>query len=220
MDSRRGLSPPTRGSRGRRCAGVDRRRSIPAHTGKPMSRSRRRRRNGVYPRPHGEAGDVVAFSLREPGLSPPTRGSRQEGRDAFHALGSIPAHTGKPWAGSLPAAMEAVYPRPHGEATVVEMTELVLRGLSPPTRGSQPQRPQVRRRLRSIPAHTGKPPSIVCSSLVVGVYPRPHGEASTSVGGVRPIHGLSPPTRGSHFDDADGHARSGSIPAHTGKPRP
>ena len=50
------------------------------------------------------------------------------------------------------------------------------------------------------------------------VYPRPRGEAFRirHLGGLE--HGLSPPTRGSHFDGHHRLAGCGSIPAHAGKP--
>ena len=50
------------------------------------------------------------------------------------------------------------------------------------------------------------------------VYPRPHGEADTDGNETWDVSGLSPPTRGSLGGRGDDERRSGSIPAHTGKP--
>ena len=49
-----GLSPYTRGNRGRRMGGPGRVRSIPVHTGKPMAVLRCLSTDRVYPRTHGE----------------------------------------------------------------------------------------------------------------------------------------------------------------------
>ena len=95
-----GLSPPTRGSRRARSSGRRGTGSIPAHTGKPGSRSVRSSRLRVYPRPHGEA--LVGRRSRRAviGLSPPTRGSPPEIEAASGSIRSIPAHTGKPFCGA------------------------------------------------------------------------------------------------------------------------
>ena len=91
-----GLSPPTRGSQPptpdhRSTCG-----SIHAHTGKPKGAPGPCWRFAVYPRPHGEAERQHELPRREPGLSPPTRGSLAGRVDDPADPGSIPAHTGKP----------------------------------------------------------------------------------------------------------------------------
>ena len=71
-----GLSPPTRGSPDAGLRSTGRRRSIPAHTGKPEAWRGTLHPTAVYPRPHGEATRLRCCVASCGGLSPPTRGSR------------------------------------------------------------------------------------------------------------------------------------------------
>ena len=91
-----GLSPPTRGSR----RGAPRRRgldgSIPAHAGKPFTDWKGVPGYVVYPRPRGEAEQELTLVIFGRGLSPPTRGSPAATATTARAVGSIPAHAGKP----------------------------------------------------------------------------------------------------------------------------
>ncbi len=215
---RPGLSPPTRGSRGRAPPDQPRGRSIPAHTGKPRAGERARRLPRVYPRPHGEATSAERCIKLRTGLSPPTRGSRRPGCPHARRRGSIPAHTGKPALAERPGRSRRVYPRPHGEARDRKLVEVTFKGLSPPTRGSRAQCLTDRRGFRSIPAHTGKPASASTPSSLPSVYPRPHGEALVRLGVRRRVLGLSPPTRGSRRSVGPTTPLMRSIPAHTGKP--
>ena len=213
-----GLSPPTRGSLHRRRHGRLRRRSIPAHTGKPSWPRPWARGGRVYPRPHGEAGPPGLRRLPCRGLSPPTRGSRRDPLLARHPGRSIPAHTGKPLHSRPNRTVAKVYPRPHGEAwrAVLDLDQEA--GLSPPTRGSRSTPGRRPWPTRSIPAHTGKPLSLRCSRSLSWVYPRPHGEAPSFSPQPDRCQGLSPPTRGSPPSSLRRYRRTGSIPAHTGKP--
>ena len=214
----RGLSPPTRGSRNSGSWCPPEVGSIPAHTGKPASRSSRRRPTPVYPRPHGEAKDATEHARRMYGLSPPTRGSPHRRDYAHQRSGSIPAHTGKPGSARTRADPPTVYPRPHGEASDSASPPAKVEGLSPPTRGSHPAPLWPCGGKRSIPAHTGKPPSRNGTPRWPGVYPRPHGEASPTIMRMYRGPGLSPPTRGSRVPGRGAPAGRRSIPAHTGKP--
>ena len=54
-----GLSPPTRGNRGRDRGESVMAGSIPAHAGEPRGRGRQRYSGGVYPRPRGGTVDVI-----------------------------------------------------------------------------------------------------------------------------------------------------------------
>ena len=152
------------------------------------------------------------------GLSPPTRGSPARKPSSASKLGSIPAHTGKPRS-SVPSPMtKRVYPRPHGEADTPSRRASARRGLSPPTRGSLRGGGLDLHAIRSIPAHTGKPPTACSRARTRRVYPRPHGEATASTMNLPSLMGLSPPTRGSRGGLQGRKAQPGSIPAHTGKP--
>ena len=194
-------------------------RSIPAHTGKPLSASCCATTTAVYPRPHGEASLRSARSVPGHGLSPPTRGSRPVVQGRGVDVGSIPAHTGKPFEKLRKMFPNRVYPRPHGEAGIGVTRFSGDYGLSPPTRGSPPPPIQDSARLRSIPAHTGKPRTAALLAAGARVYPRPHGEAACSFSRALKSKGLSPPTRGSHGVEARRLGVERSIPAHTGKPR-
>ena len=214
----RGLSPPTRGSRSKRRRFFLRLRSIPAHTGKPLSHFGHAFRTEVYPRPHGEARVKAYDRQHERGLSPPTRGSHRRDAHRHAAYRSIPAHTGKPPTRARPRRSSRVYPRPHGEASLLLLLLVFQPGLSPPTRGSLGGRNERGWLGGSIPAHTGKPPSPEGVRPPVRVYPRPHGEASQCPAGEGTVAGLSPPTRGSRTAGPSRRNESRSIPAHTGKP--
>ena len=213
-----GLSPPTRGSRLGACGLGPRHRSIPAHTGKPRRPPPRRPPARVYPRPHGEAPISVLPAAAARGLSPPTRGSPRRTINRAPPRGSIPAHTGKPWARAGCCSRCWVYPRPHGEAGPCPLCGGVDRGLSPPTRGSHKVDGRALVANGSIPAHTGKPPPRRRRRASARVYPRPHGEAVQLGAGLGRVGGLSPPTRGSRWLAGEGGPRRWSIPAHTGKP--
>ena len=113
-----------------------------------------------------------------------------------------------------------VYPRPRGEAPykLVEPSQDV--GLSPPTRGSHPERKAPHEHTGSIPAHAGKPVEGIGAAGQRQVYPRPRGEAVAVVDEIGSVAGLSPPTRGSRLSRARALALRRSIPAHAGKPCP
>ena len=214
----RGLSPPTRGSRVLLRLWRHRRRSIPAHTGKPCRGGRRWPSSWVYPRPHGEARSFGRRRRPSSGLSPPTRGSPSFRLAPSASQGSIPAHTGKPVRPLRDPGRSGVYPRPHGEAVHGATGGVPKHGLSPPTRGSPLAETKDLARLGSIPAHTGKPSCSSQTEHSSGVYPRPHGEASFDVSRDFGPWGLSPPTRGSPVAPSTEHDMTRSIPAHTGKP--
>ena len=213
-----GLSPPTRGSLEPAVHGRQARRSIPAHTGKPASRTAGPASTRVYPRPHGEAYRTACEFACAYGLSPPTRGSPCGPRPAPRCRRSIPAHTGKPRPSCRPSTPYGVYPRPHGEAQGIRGTYRWIRGLSPPTRGSLWSGLEHRAIPGSIPAHTGKPGAYRCSLPLAAVYPRPHGEAVYVTHPGKTAQGLSPPTRGSRRGGTAPGVALWSIPAHTGKP--
>ena len=94
--SKRGPSPPTRGSLVVLEVRFARRGSIPAHAGKPSSSSSVRRRVRVHPRPRGEASNGRPNWRTSRGPSPPTRGSLVLALEEAKVARSIPAHAGKP----------------------------------------------------------------------------------------------------------------------------
>ena len=213
-----GLSPPTRGSLRAKMHHLPLRRSIPAHAGKPVSWSSGARPGKVYPRPRGEAPNGNEIIETAYGLSPPTRGSLPGSRVHGARPRSIPAHAGKPSSSTRGWRTTRVYPRPRGEAASPVRYAIIVRGLSPPTRGSPVCRGVRNVVSGSIPAHAGKPILNWFRSTKNEVYPRPRGEAQKArVHGLR-APGLSPPTRGSRPGLAQCSRGHGSIPAHAGKP--
>ena len=70
----------------------------------------------------------------------------------------------------------------------------------------------------SIPAHAGKPSTVIRALDVEGVYPRPRGETLTLTTVSPHLQGLSPPTRGNRRTVPVEIIPYGSIPAHAGKP--
>ena len=173
----------------------------------------------VYPRPRGGAvpsGPLDALYL---GLSPPTRGSLDLLRQHGEKLRSIPAHAGEPKARGTRRSPSTVYPRPRGGAEIDTLSQTVLTGLSPPTRGSPLGAAKGAGRYRSIPAHAGEPSTCWDFSKSTKVYPRPRGGAQGSARPQTLVRGLSPPTRGSQHGGHRDPQLLRSIPAHAGEPQ-
>jgi len=70
--------------------------TIPAHAGKPVHTLRIARQCGDYPRACGEARFFRSNRQNIQGLSPRMRGSRVSTSALTIAIGTIPAHAGKP----------------------------------------------------------------------------------------------------------------------------
>ncbi len=192
--------------------------SIPAHAGKPWERAIVRAIPWVYPRPRGEASPRSFGTSCRTGLSPPTRGSLAVDRTGRVTSRSIPAHAGKPWDAFAGGVRVGVYPRPRGEARESAWISVATWGLSPPTRGSPRYLVRAGLRVRSIPAHAGKPSARQQQQPSDVVYPRPRGEATAVRAILARPEGLSPPTRGSLALWIEMAPSGGSIPAHAGKP--
>ena len=91
----------------------------------------------VYPRTHGETG-LPSFEVGQTqGLSPYTRGNRDQLRVQTADNGSIPVHTGKPSIVFASLSATKVYPRTHGETGLVWVLMGLSQGLSPYTRGNR-----------------------------------------------------------------------------------
>ncbi len=132
------------------------------------------------------------------GLSPYTRGNHLHGIARLFAERSIPVHTGKPIENSRHPQHQWVYPRTHGE-TAPPLSHLTLEeGLSPYTRGNRESYGDQCLTQGSIPVHTGKPVIAAEAANPARVYPRTHGETFHHFHPHRPLHGLSPYTRGNH----------------------
>ena len=170
-----GLSPPTRGNRGREFCRRIGRGSIPAHAGEPESPAQVSRKGRVYPRPRG--GTVVERRRVETnmGLSPPTRGNHDVVLGRFLRRRSIPAHAGEPFHCARLRLRPTVYPRPRGGTLRPIRRFRCWRGLSPPTRGNHFHCARFALGRGSIPAHAGEPRFPSAAWWPAGVYPRPRG---------------------------------------------
>ena len=173
-----GLSPPTRGNRQWRYQHAPLPRSIPAHAGEPDIIMALPIAGMVYPRPRGGTLRNRRAYWNRMGLSPPTRGNRQDRDRVLRRLGSIPAHAGEPRTCAPTSPAPTVYPRPRGGTQAAAVSASVRKGLSPPTRGNRSIRCGCWLRRGSIPAHAGEPRYRQDGGAGGGVYPRPRGGTS------------------------------------------
>ena len=134
------------------------------------------------------------------------------------AAGSIPAHAGEPGIVRRVRSSPAVYPRPRGGTIASAAASSWRRGLSPPTRGNHDMVGDGEMIQGSIPAHAGEPLCPCQESSSMRVYPRPRGGTFRYGRRVKPLRGLSPPTRGNLGGFAPSVRVGGSIPAHAGEP--
>ena len=213
-----GLSPRSRGSRRSPPPRRGPRGSIPALAGKPWRKPSPSLRVWVYPRARGEAPRGKVGDLSRQGLSPRSRGSRDELRADQRPPGSIPALAGKPVSRASMASSTRVYPRARGEAWTTAGGWRTTTGLSPRSRGSPAASVLQREGWGSIPALAGKPHCRDLLSRPGRVYPRARGEARAKRRSLTFPGGLSPRSRGSRRQRHVIPARRGSIPALAGKP--
>ena len=193
-------------------------RSIPALAGKPTTLAGKDHNNAVYPRARGEAVFGFIVACLHLGLSPRSRGSRDDRSDQRRCHGSIPALAGKPAETPIPPNPAWVYPRARGEACHSNRTMIPGAGLSPRSRGSRRQHPPSRWEHRSIPALAGKPAQDALRFSHDSVYPRARGEAGSTGDPSWRSTGLSPRSRGSPAATILARANRRSIPALAGKP--
>ncbi len=132
-----GLSPPARGSRAQTTGLHTWSRSIPARAGEPLNNGDWGAWVKVYPRPRGGA--------------PPLEYT------CSTYVRSIPARAGEPGLFACVKTPKGVYPRPRGGAMRRCDEHFLMRGLSPPARGSLERGQSDRWRAGSIPARAGEP---------------------------------------------------------------
>ena len=195
-----GLSPPVRGSPAIPMVTIRRGGSIPARAGEPVSERPCNHHTQVYPRPCGGAVRPLERQGRDPGLSPPVRGSPSPWSRRAAVPRSIPARAGEPCSRCAPTGRSWVYPRPCGGARPARPFDLKRQGLSPPVRGSRADH-------RAVAGHRV-------------VYPRPCGGAPADWTALPLTEGLSPPVRGSRHRLVRCCRWRRSIPARAGEPLP
>ncbi len=130
------------------------------------------------------------------GLSPLTRGTRDERDLLTQPCRFIPAHAGN--TSRMPAAdpQHAVYPRSRGEHIIRNAHIIEVCGLSPLTRGTRRRVGVVTTEHRFIPAHAGNTSSAHSGIGADSVYPRSRGEHFSCIKLLIKPGGLSPLTRG------------------------
>ena len=159
-----------------------------------------------------------AFIMPAMGLSPRTRGSHGRGRVPARQAGPIPADAGEPRGRTAGRCSVGAYPRGRGGAHVLHEGLGAGEGLSPRTRGSRVPRCGAARAEGPIPADAGEPCGPTPSISALRAYPRGRGGAGHGLQHVEAEAGLSPRTRGSRGDGADGANAVGPIPADAGEP--
>ena len=219
LQGRRGKtsSPLTRGKRARAGANSRAHGLIPAHAGKTIQATRRRRRAWAHPRSRGENDDDHIHLPRVAGSSPLTRG-KPWGRVPHHCPRRlIPAHAGNTGFRRWCRRTSGAHPRSRGENQGFYQCVTPEEGSSPLTRGKRCRRCRRRSERGLIPAHTGKTRLIASARSLCGAHPRSRGENGRSHEIRGRIHGSSPLTRGKPHAARQGIPRDGLIPAHAGK---
>ena len=135
-----GLSPRMRGNHACTCDLSDRYGSIPAHAGKPSQLNYSISTPRVYPRACGETSNARRTASGAEGLSPRMRGNHGWAQVSGRAIGSIPAHAGKPRGLWRRLGCLRVYPRACGETRSSKTGSRCILGLSPRMRGNRGRR--------------------------------------------------------------------------------
>ncbi len=133
-------------------------------------------------------------------------------------MGPIPADAGEPPDERTGEIRKGAYPRGRG-GTAVEIPErVVVKGLSPRTRGNLPSTAAPIPASGPIPADAGEPGALLQVRRWMRAYPRGRGGTQgkrRSSGGET---GLSPRTRGNRTPSSSNRPSSGPIPADAGEP--
>ena len=174
----------------------------------------------VHPRSRGAASSAPHCMAIKQGPSPLTRGSQAVMAPPSLRAGSIPAHAGQPAGQHARRARRGVHPRSRGAASFDSVATALVKGPSPLTRGSQPERHTDTTWRGSIPAHAGQPSRLTWALMIARVHPRSRGAARCTVVDHAVSSGPSPLTRGSRCDSTPAGLCCGSIPAHAGQPYP
>ena len=151
-----GSSPLTRGKRWVFPGADSGHGLIPAHAGKTVRLTSRRRQPRAHPRSRGE--NLIGYSITQKhlGSSPLTRGKPRRERQTEEEARLIPAHAGKTRVVDEGVDNGRAHPRSRGENRRWNLIQAFARGSSPLTRGKQFQRVREFLGRGLIPAHAGK----------------------------------------------------------------
>ena len=152
------------------------------------------------------------------GLSPRTRGNLGSAHLRGIDTGPIPANAGEPARSVHGVPWCRAYPRERGGTLSVEGTLKDDQGLSPRTRGNQPERFRLDSCAGPIPANAGEPTKSRFGRCGARAYPRERGGTCRMARSTLAKYGLSPRTRGNHQHLALHKQRHGPIPANAGEP--
>ena len=148
------------------------------------------------------------------GSSPPARGTLARWGHSRLLRRFIPARAGNTIASNSATLLYPVHPRPRGEHRTAGDDATVVRGSSPPARGTPTGRCLPARALRFIPARAGNTCIRCLWRSPVSVHPRPRGEHIRERAPEALLAGSSPPARGT---PATRDRRGACPPVH---PRP
>ena len=145
---------------------------------------------------HGEHDRECRTTCFQFGLSPYARGTPMFGSLCQYMRRFIPVCTGNTYCRSFGLFYHAVYPRMHGEHSIMSPVHKSRSGLSPYARGTQSRFIAAAIALRFIPVCTGNTPPGELILTTTSVYPRMHGEHDIAVVVNLRHRGLSPYARG------------------------
>ena len=191
-----GLSPRTRGNRVRRRFTRVPTGPIPANAGEPGDFSAWCSASRAYPRERGGTRLVRGGFVLMMGLSPRTRGNLGSAHLRGIDTGPIPANAGEPARSVHGVPWCRAYPRERGGTLSVEGTLKDDQGLSPRTRGNQPERFRLDSCAGPIPANAGEPTKSRFGRCGARAYPRERGGTRRHRPRLGDHRGLSPRTRG------------------------
>ena len=153
------------------------------------------------------------------GSSPRIRGEWRLRTLILHALGIIPANTGRIYRRYPPSLVLWDHPREYGENGSHVHPRTGVLGSSPRIRGECELHAVIFYPHRIIPANTGRIRSISARAAASWDHPREYGENMRSRQPNRQGAGSSPRIRGEFDDLRDGLTSIGIIPANTGRIR-
>ena len=171
-----GSSPRMRGKHRPGIRRPAQRRLIPAHAGKTQSAWTSPPSAPAHPRACGENIDTSTTLELSQGSSPRMRGKRRRRGPREGRRGLIPAHAGKTSALAPTVRGGAAHPRACGENEVGLLARFKEPGSSPRMRGKRKLFLDACHKLRLIPAHAGKTPSLMACPFFRRAHPRACGE--------------------------------------------
>ena len=152
--------------------------------------------HGDHPREYGENANPGGNTVEGMGSSPRIRGEWRLRTLILHALGIIPANTGRIYRRYPPSLVLWDHPREYGENGSHVHPRTGVLGSSPRIRGECELHAVIFYPHRIIPANTGRIRSISARAAASWDHPREYGENRVAVGVMTSNNGSSPRIRG------------------------